>query len=338
MTPSQLPHHPVPANAENIETAARLLQRSGVVAFPTETVYGLGANALDPAAVTRIFEIKGRPFFDPLIVHVYNLSHAESLVESMTEPGLKLARHFWPGPLTLVLQRQLHVPDIITAGLDTIAIRVPAHPTAIRLLHQAKVPIAAPSANRFGGISPTTAQHVYDDLGDKVDMILDAGPCQAGVESTVISLVDPADPVLLRPGALSVERIQNVIGPVRMGYNSPSRFNPGNPEAPLPAPGLLATHYAPRTPMLLVDQIPETLPPGKIGLLSLTPIEHPDRFTAVRVLSETGNLTEAATRLFAMLRELDALKLDRIIARRVPDSGLGLAINDRLTRASGNKH
>ncbi len=339
MTQSMPANLPVPATSENIERAAHLIQRSGLIAFPTETVYGLGANALDQDAIARIFEAKGRPRFDPLIVHVYNLAHAESLVETMTDPGLKLARFFWPGPLTLVLPKQLHVPDIITAGLDTIAIRVPAHPTAIRLLHLAKVPIAAPSANRFGAVSPTTAQHVYQELGDKADMILDAGPCQAGVESTVISLVDPANPLLLRPGALSIERIEAVIGPVK---RSPLPSGGGlalDPTASSPAtsPGMLTSHYAPSTPMRFVEHVPMDLPPGKNGLISLTRPEHAERFAAIQTLSPEGDLTKAASRLFAAIRELDALGLDLIIAQKFPDHGLGLAINDRLSRASAKR-
>jgi L-threonylcarbamoyladenylate synthase len=336
MTPTTHPNLPLPATSEYIERAAHLIQRSGLVAFPTETVYGLGANALDQDAVARIFEAKGRPHFDPLIVHVYNLAHAESLVETMTEPGMKLARFFWPGPLTLVLPKQLHVPDLITAGLDTVAIRVPAHPTAIRLLHLAKVPIAAPSANRFGAVSPTTAQHVYSELGGKVDMILDAGPCQAGVESTVISLVDPQYPLLLRPGALSIERIEAVIGPVVRKFDSPDRFNPGH-TSPAPAPGMMKSHYAPKTPLHFVDHVPMDLPPGKTGLISLTHPEHPERFASIQALSPEGDLSKAASHLFSALRELDALNLDQIIAQKFPDTGLGLAINDRLSRASAKR-
>ncbi len=333
-------HLPVPANSANIERAAHLIQRSGLVAFPTETVYGLGANALDQDAIARIFEAKGRPRFDPLIVHVYNLAHAESLVETMTDPGMKLARTFWPGPLTLVLPKQLHVPDIITAGLDTIAIRVPAHPTAIRLLHLAKVPIAAPSANRFGCVSPTTAQHVYDELAGKVDLILDAGPCQAGLESTVISLVDPANPVLLRPGALAIERIEAIIGPVRRSHDSANRFNPGAETVSQPAPGMLASHYAPKTPLHFVEHIPMDFPPTakKIGLICLAPPEHPERFASIQALSPEGDLHKAAAKLFSALRELDALKLDLIIALKFPSHTLGLAINDRLQRASSKRH
>jgi L-threonylcarbamoyladenylate synthase len=336
MTQPNPDHLPVPANSANIERAAHFIQRSGLVAFPTETVYGLGANALDQDAVARIFEAKGRPRFDPLIVHVYNLSHAQSLVETMTDPGMKLARTFWPGPLTLVLPKQLHVPDIITAGLDSVAIRVPAHPTAIRLLHLAKVPIAAPSANRFGAVSPTTAQHVYDELAGRVDMILDAGPCMAGLESTVLSLVDPNNPVLLRPGALAVERIEAIIGPVKRQHDSPNRFSPGQSHTPQVAPGMLPSHYAPATPLLFVDHIPMDFPPTakKVGLISLTPPEHPERFAAIQALSPEGDLNKAAPRLFSALRELDALNLDLIIAQKFPDHGLGLAINDRLSRAS----
>ncbi|HOK65190.1 MAG TPA: L-threonylcarbamoyladenylate synthase [Anaerohalosphaeraceae bacterium] len=314
-------------NEEEIARAADCLRRGGLVAFPTETVYGLGADALNEEAVRRIFEVKRRPSFDPLIVHVGTIEQARRLVRDFPKEAELLAERFWPGPLTLVLPKEPIVPDIVTAGLPTAAIRMPAHPAALALLRRADVPVAAPSANLFGHVSPTCAEHVREQLGNSVDFLLDGGPCSVGVESTILSLaVRP--PLLLRYGGISAEQIEEVIGPVqRVG------FTEHTPQAP----GRLEHHYAPRTPLFLT---PELIPPPKgrrVGLLTLRPSSEAGDFAAAEVLSASGNLEEAARNLYAAMRRLDRCGLEEIIAVAVPNEGIGRTINDRLCRASWNK-
>jgi L-threonylcarbamoyladenylate synthase len=306
----------------NIEQAAQLLRAGQLVAFPTETVYGLGALALDAVAVARIFEAKQRPRFDPLIVHVAEASEAFGLcVQPPSRLAELLARTFWPGPLTLVLPKASCMPDIVTSGLPSVALRVPAHPIAQQLLRAVNAPVAAPSANRFGQVSPTQAAHVDADLGAAVTVILDGGPCQRGVESTVLSLVDDR-PTLLRPGATALEDIEAIIGPIHVSCNGGS--------APQ-SPGQLTSHYAPRTPMqpLSLETLPK--PHERVGLLAFQP-RTATGFAALEVLSATGNLVEAAAALFAALRRLDSEHLDRIVCEMVPPHGVGVAINDRLAR------
>lgn len=304
--------------------AAAILRDGGTVAFPTETVYGLGANALDATAVARVFEIKQRPRFDPLIVHVASVAQGRRLVRSWPATADELTRRFWPGPLTLVLPKAEVVPDIVTAGLSTVALRMPDHQLALELIEQAGVPVAAPSANRFGGISPTTSDHVRAQLGAAVDLILDGGPCRVGVESTVVGLAD-GDLVLLRAGGTPVEEIERSSGPVRR-----SGVDPARPASP----GQYARHYAPRTPLTVCADWHDVPLAGRSGLLALRPPATEAGFEAIEVLSESGDMREAAANLFAALHRLDALGLDRIVAVRVPDVGLGLAINDRLRRAA----
>jgi L-threonylcarbamoyladenylate synthase len=300
-----------------------ILKDGGVVAFPTETVYGLGANALDPIAVARIFEIKGRPRFDPLIVHVAALHQVQNLVTELPEPAQALMGSFWPGPLTLVLPKSDRVPEIVTAGLPTVAVRMPDHPVALTLIRRAGVPIAAPSANRFGRVSPTTAEHVHQQLGSAVDLILDGGRCPIGVESTIISVLEDTV-TLLRPGGTPLEEVERLVGPVQRRTQASA--------APL-APGQLAHHYAPQTPLVLKGQeLPERA--LRRGLLSFTVPASAEDFVAVEVLSKTGDLREAAANLFAALHRLDAMHLDVIVAELVPEVDLGLAINDRLRRAA----
>jgi len=310
-----------------IARAAALLRAGKLVSFPTETVYGLGADATNASAVARIFKAKGRPRFNPLIVHLPNLA-AVHAVAVLAGEALRLAQAFWPGPLTLVLPRDARtIPDIVAAGLPTVAIRVPDHPIALTLIQRCGVPIAAPSANRFGGVSPTTAEHVRESLGDAVDMILDGGSCRRGVESTIILLAGQT-PTLLRPGALPLEEIEAVIGRVeRIGAGTESNHPP-------PGPGMLARHYATRTPILFVDADLGVMDISRCGRLSFTTPAGGEGFAAVETLSARGDLREAAANLFAAMRRLDALALDAIIADRFPSRGLGLAINDRLTRAS----
>jgi L-threonylcarbamoyladenylate synthase len=237
---------------------------------------------------------------------------------------VKLAEAFWPGPLTLVLEKSSLIPDLVTSSLPTVALRVPDHPLALSLIRESGRPIAAPSANPFGGVSPTTAKHVRISLGEKVDLILDGGPCRVGVESTVLSLTGEI-PILLRPGGVSLEEIQTLIGEVSL---TPSGTVPQ-------APGQLPSHYAPSTPLHFMNQLPPSPLPGKWALLTFQPQPGIDSFAFVEVLSQEGNLREAAANLFASLRKLDGMKLDGILALSVPEEGLGRAINDRLKRAGG---
>jgi L-threonylcarbamoyladenylate synthase len=324
-----------------IAHAAAIIRAGGLVAFPTETVYGLGADGLNPAAVARIFEAKERPSTDPLILHIAEPETLLQLVREAPPVALELAHRFWPGPLTLVLPKQPGVPDIVTAGLATVAVRMPAHPVALALIRAARTPIAAPSANRFGRTSPTTARHVQDDLGDRIDLILDAGPTPIGVESTVLDLTRPV-PTILRPGGLPREALEGLLGPVAVQTHLA--------EGPMPSPGLLPKHYAPRAPMILVIGPPPrmratlrelvaryTAQGHRIGLL----IAEEDRAETADLPAETvvlgaeGDLETVARRLYEGLRELDGRDLSLIIARDFGDQGLGLAVRDRLTRAAG---
>ncbi|NOS81255.1 MAG: threonylcarbamoyl-AMP synthase [Nitrospira sp.] len=318
----------LPASApESIRLAAAIIRRGGLVAFPTETVYGLGCDALNPDAVARVFEAKQRPSFDPLIVHIATEASLDGVVLAISLTERRLMKRFWPGPLTLILPKHAQVPDLVTAGLPTIAIRMPAHPVAQALIQEAGVPIAAPSANPFGYVSPTCAQHVLDGLGDRVDLILDGGSCPIGVESTIVCM-GGAGPELLRPGSITLAEIQEVVGPVVQAAADHT----------LAAPGQLPRHYATKTPMtILAAQGSRAVAHGdtRIGLLVLSASEQADeRFSAIEVLSASGDLREAARNLFAALRRLDALGLDRLYAEPCDEQGLGLAIMDRLRRCA----
>ena len=308
-----------PATADTIARAAEILRRGGLVAFPTETVYGLGADATSDEAVARIFEAKNRPTFNPLIVHVPGIAEAERLVR-FTPLAEKLAAAFWPGPLSLVLERKEGCPVslLVSAGLDTIAIRVPAQATARALLEAAQIPVAAPSANASGEVSPTLARHVEESLGNAVELIVDDGPCTVGVESTVADCTGDV-PVILRPGGVTAEEIEAVAGRVRIST--------GSPDAPA-SPGMLESHYAPAAHLRLEAT---TVSPDE-ALLAFGPAPLGGA-KAVRNLSASGDLREAAANLFAMLRELDALA-DAIAVMPVPETGLGRAVNDRLRRAA----
>lgn len=315
-------------DSASIRLAGRIIRTGGLVAFPTETVYGLGCDAMNPIAAAKIFEAKQRPQFDPLIVHLADRSQLETVATPQTPLAQKLIDEFWPGPLTLVLPKQSVVPDLVTAGLPTVAVRMPNHPVAQALIREAGTPIAAPSANPFGYVSPTTAQHVSDGLGSKVDLILDGGPCSVGVESTVLSLISP-QPELLRPGSITLEQLTAVIGPVHALS--------GNHDLPV-APGQLTRHYATLTPLTILASAgarPVPRSGERAGLLLMSHSrEREDRFAAVEVLSPTGDMREAARNLFAALRRLDALRLDRIYAEPCNDVGLGMAIMDRLRRCA----
>jgi len=309
----------------NLSAAIERIRSGGVVAIPTETVYGLAADAFNPLAVARIFEIKKRPFFDPLIVHIADAAHIHRVATNIPGAAQKLMNEFWPGPLTLVLPKTTTVPDIVTSGLPTVAVRVPDHILARHLIKEAGTPLAAPSANLFGRVSPTTAQHVREQLGDSVDLILDGGPCRVGLESTIVSFDGPR-PCVLRLGGLTVEEIERVAGPVNV-----QTIDPEKPQAP----GNLPQHYAPRTPLVLGDRTHFSAPGKRAGLLTLSNSDA-KAFAAVEVLSASGDLREAATKLYSAMRALDAAGVDIILAEPVPETGLGRAINDRLRRASSN--
>jgi L-threonylcarbamoyladenylate synthase len=306
--------------------AAKIIQKGGIVAFPTETVYGLGADAFNPLAVARIFEVKRRPSFDPLIVHVANPAGVEKLVKEIPSNAKKLIKRFWPGPLTVVLFKEEDIPDIVTAGLRTIAIRMPSHPMALSLIRKSHSPVAAPSANLFGYLSPTTAEHVREQLGDQVDLILDGGPCSVGVESTIVSFLEER-PKLLRPGGVSLEEIESIIGKVDV--------HPIGEERPH-APGMLPKHYAPRTPIQLDwdKKSLDLLGDKNIGFLAFQEPKNYLKIRSIEILSKKGDIREAAANLFAAIRRLDALDLDLILAEPIPEVGLGRAIMDRLRRAS----
>jgi L-threonylcarbamoyladenylate synthase len=301
-----------------IEEAARILRAGGLVAFPTETVYGLGADATDDEAVAGIFAAKARPQFNPLIVHVPDAETAarEAVFDAR---AAALTAEFWPGPLSLVLPRAAHcrVSLLCSAGLPSLALRAPNHPLAQKLLRAVDRPIAAPSANRSGRISPTTANHVAEGLGNRVAMILDGGACQVGLESAVLDLSGEA-PVLLRPGGVTCEALERVIGPVS---------KPG-PTTPLASPGMLASHYAPGLPLRMNAR---DRGPGE-ALLAFGPV--PRGMEPEENLSPGGDLTEASARLFAALHRLDRPEFTGIAVMPIPDSGLGAAINDRLRRAA----
>ena len=332
-------------NQEDISRAAECLRRGGLVAFPTETVYGLGVYALDRAAVRRLFEAKGRPVNDPLIIHVSAFDQVAPLVVALPEQAAPLAARFWPGPLTLVMRRAPSVPLEVTAGLDTVAVRVPAHPVARALLLTASLPVAAPSANLFSRPSPTRASHVLDDLDGLIDMVVDGGPTPVGVESTVLDVtVDP--PAVLRPGAISVELLRTVVPAVRLGAASATT---GGAE-PMASPGLFSKHYAPRGPMTIyqgeraavrqavIAAAREAVAAGlRVGVLATT--EEARVLSGVPVvIAEVGSehdVETIAARLYAALRELDAAQVDMILASDISrDEGLWRAVRDRLQRAA----
>lgn len=317
-------------NVDGVAFALRFLQEGEPVALPTETVYGLAADALNPAAVAQVFQVKERPRFDPLIVHLPEhdwLGRMAILAEEDRPLLAKLIAHFWPGPFTIVLPKRVIVPDIVTGGLETVALRMSAHPVFSAVIGAFGSPIAAPSANRFGHISPTTAQHVLEELDGRIPLIIDAGPTMHGLESTVISLRNGRIDIL-RSGPVTKEELSNY-----------AETNVVTHAARITAPGQLAIHYAPTTPLQLIERANSFLGPDKqrIGLLAWHDPEAENKFTAVRRLSEGQNLPEAAANLFRQLRELDALDLDLIVAEHVPDHGLGAAIMDRLRRAAAGR-
>lgn len=304
----------------DVASIAAALRGGGAAAIPTETVYGLAAAADCPQAVARIFELKARPRFDPLIVHAVDIEMARACAADWGEAAAALADAFWPGPLTLVVPKAEDIPPIVTAGLETVALRVPAHPLALEVIRQTGRPLAAPSANPFGGISPTRAEHVRAAFGDQVP-VLDGGPCAVGLESTIVSIVGP--PVILRYGGTPREAVEAILGPVE------ARTSSDRPEAP----GMLSRHYAPRTATALFLEGMDPPGEGETAVLRYRRAKFPPWCGIGRVLSPSGNPREAAANLFAQLHDLDALGLARILVESAPDEGLGRAINDRIRRA-----
>jgi L-threonylcarbamoyladenylate synthase len=310
---------------KDIGLAEAFLQKGQLVAIPTETVYGLAGNALDETSVLSIFEVKNRPSFDPLIIHTDSLEKLSAWVDEIPALAFALASAFWPGPLTLLLPKKPSIPDLVTSGLDTVAVRIPDHPLTLELLRRLDFPLAAPSANPFGYISPTNAAHVDQQLGDKIPYILDGGECGIGLESTIVGFVEGL-PVIYRLGGLAIEDIEQVVGKVRSMPHSSS-----NPQAP----GMLKSHYAPKKPFFLKrrEGFPADLSRPVGYLLFDQYLDGMDRENQ-RILSKSGDLKEAAHNLFAYLRDLDGQPFTEIWAEQVPDIGLGRAINDRLKRAA----
>lgn len=340
---------PVHPEAAKIERAAALIRAGEVVVFPTETVYGLGADALQPRAVERIFVAKGRPLSDPLIVHIADEDALRELAATVPEHVEELARAFWPGPLTLIVPRGARVPSLVTAGLETVAVRMPRHPVALALIRASGTPIAAPSANRFMHVSPTTAQHAFADLNGRVPLILDGGPCEVGVESTVLDLCADV-PTILRPGGVSLEELRTVLPDVRVATRhipAPEDVQAG--ERAQKAPGQLLTHYAPAVPLMLFAGSVESMRGAmlaevrrrrEIGELVGVLVADEDMpgfqesGALVQSLGDAAAPARVAVALFAGLRALEAAGVDVILCRSFDEQGLGLAVRDRLLRAA----
>jgi L-threonylcarbamoyladenylate synthase len=315
-----------------IEDAAEILRHGGLVVFPTETVYGLGANALDPSAVARIFAAKGRPSYNPLIVHVPHEAAARELVTEWPESAARLARAFWPGPLTMVLRKQSAVPDIVTAGLDSVALRVPAHPVALALLAATRLPLAAPSANRSMALSPTTAQHVARSLGDRVELILDAGQTTVGIESTVVDLRG-SQPAILRPGLLGAREIEPIVGPL-------AAPNEMTGEAARLAPGMLDRHYAPRAQLRLFTAAEassvarEAAAAAARGARVAMLVLDASAGSAGEIVLMAPDPARYARQLYATLHDLDEAGYDVVFVERVPEDDTWAGVRDRLERAA----
>jgi len=340
----------LPVSKDSLNQAAQILRNGGLVAFPTETVYGLGADAFNAAALAKIFEAKNRPYFDPLIIHIASLDSLENvadlsiLTEEARQKLFTLAENLWPGPLSIILPKNKKIPGIATAGLETAAVRFPDHETARELISLSTGAVAAPSANPFGSLSPTRAEHVRDKLGDKIDMILDGGATRIGLESTVIDITgdsNSASVKILRPGGTPKEAIEKLIGKVEDG--APVSDVSGG----LVSPGQLKSHYAPHTPLaaLSMEEILQKEYEKNSAFLffdgntrnSWILAQKPPKNAILRVLSETGQILEAASRFFETLHELDNGKILRIFVQLAPQEGLGIAINDRISHASTKK-
>jgi L-threonylcarbamoyladenylate synthase len=310
----------------DIQHAAALLRNGEVIGMPTETVYGLAGNALNEDAILKIYTVKNRPKFDPLISHTNDLSKVRQWVKAFPLKAEQLAAAFWPGPLTMLLEKKSDIPDLLTSGLPRMAVRIPNHSLTLSLLAALDFPLAAPSANPFGFVSPTSAQHVNDQLGDQIPYILDGGECTVGIESTIVGF-EGNEVLVYRLGGLSLEEIEAVVGSVKVQLNKSS-----NPVAP----GMLKSHYSPGKPVIIGDIATEILrhPEKKIGVISFR--QNFTEAAAIRVLSPAGNLPEAAKNVFKALRELAKADVDVILTESFPNEGLGRAINDRLQRAAAN--
>lgn len=309
-----------------INKAANILQQGNVVAIPTETVYGLAANAFDDKAVAQIFEIKKRPLFNPLIVHIKSIDYLSTIAMNIPPMAFELAKEFWPGALTLVLEKKSNISDLVTSGKSTVGVRVPSHPIALALLEGLDFPLAAPSANPFGYISPTTSDHVKKQLGDKIPYILEGGPCEKGIESTIIGFVDNK-PILYRVGAISKEQIEKCIG-ILETKNTAS----ASPEAP----GMISKHYSPKTKFIVSDNIEATITENTNLNVGFLLFKNKNKFLSIdkyKELSSIANLEEAAKNLYAAMHQLDVMHFDVIYAEKFPEIELGITINDRLYRA-----
>jgi len=338
MKPRVLKIDPLRIDRGLIGQAAEIIHNRGLVAFPTETVYGLGANALDPRAVTGIFEAKQRPLDDPLIVHISNIEDLYSLAAEVPRQADRLVSRFWPGPLTVVLKKTGMVPELVTTGLETVAVRMPSNPIARSLIEISEVPVAAPSANLFGRPSPTTAEHVIGDLDGKIDLVLDGGTAEIGVESTVVEFI--GDKVLvLRPGGISLEELSSIAGDVELADGAPDHAKN--------SPGKYPSHYSPLANVILIEEGPEQVENAlaeasvrsdggqKVGIMAKE--EHARGFGGydVKVLGPAEDGRTCASRLFHILREFDDEGIDVIIAESIPEKGLGLAVMNRLRKAAG---
>lgn len=321
----------------DISKAIALLTEGDIVAIPTETVYGLAGNIYSEKAIHAIFETKQRPFFNPLIVHIPSVDHLQDIVTYIPEKAKLLADAFWPGPITLVLNKKSSIPDLITAGKDTVAVRVPNHETTLELLNKLPFPLAAPSANPFSSISPTTAEHVEHYFKESIKMVLDGGPCISGIESTIIGFEND-EPIIYRLGSTSIEDIEAVVGKISI-KNSVAASSQNQKEITPEAPGMLERHYAPKTKTIQTENILEEIEKHsgqRIGVLMFTSQIKNSYIIAQMALSKEGRLEEAASKLYHTLHQLDKLNLDIIITEKFPNYGLGKSINDRLSRATKN--
>ena len=313
--------------SSDISKAIELLNKEDVVAIPTETVYGLAGNIYSEKAIRKIFEVKQRPLFNPLIVHIPSIDHLEKIVREFPVKAQKLAEAFWPGSLTLILPKRLNIPEIVTGGKDTVGVRIPNHPVTLSLLKQLSFPLAAPSANPYNRISPTSSDHVKAYFENTLSMVLEGGECKNGIESTIIGF-ENNEAILYRLGGISVEDIEKIIGKIQIRNISETTPN---------APGMLAKHYAPKTKMFLLDDLDKFIENNKskkIGILKFKENLNTASVEHIEILSKSGDLKEAASKLYSTLHKLDSLNLDLIVAERFPDVGLGKSINDRLERAT----
>lgn len=312
---------------KDIIRAKEALANNELIAIPTETVYGLAGNAYNETAIKKIFELKNRPFYNPLIVHIKSAAYLENIACDIPDIARKLAEVFWPGPLTLVLKKQEHVSDLITSGKKTVAVRVPNHPLTLALLNSLDFPLAAPSANPFGSISPTNTKHVVNYFGESLDIILEGGECEKGLESTIIGFENNL-PILYRHGTIPLEEIEFITG--KLGIITDNDKSPNSP-------GMLSRHYAPKTDTYLTNNIPELIKcfeRKKIGLLVFNKKIKDNKIQHQEILSESGDYNEAARNLYTAMHRLDENKLDVILVERLPNIGLGKTINDKLNRAT----